>query len=207
MKFQLPGFVDRYFKKQEGLKKYQESISSFLADSELSVEETDKLAELQKEFGLSAEMCTLAKQDNNVSDIRNESFSSKMSFNSKEFGLIVSKYAIQTAQEIKPIYDEVYRLLDDQGYFTFLVVHPMRQFIEKKKQGKDYFKKELVESIIFDGKITVTEASHTLSEYLNSDFLNKFSLVDIKEGYDFPASEQINGDIYPTFLIIVVQKK
>jgi len=107
MKFQLPGFVDRYFKKQEGLKKYQESISSFLADSELSVEETDKLAELQKEFGLSAEMCTLAKQDKNVSDIRNESFSSKMSFNSKEFGLIVSKYAIQTAQEIKPIYDEV----------------------------------------------------------------------------------------------------
>ncbi len=64
-----------------------------------------------------------------------------------------------------------------------------------------------MESIIFDGKITVTEASHTLSEYLNSDFLNKFSLVDIKEGYDFPASEQINGDIYPTFLIIVVQKK
>lgn len=155
----------------------------------------------------SVEMCALAKQDKNVSDIRNESFSQKMSFDSKEFGLIVSKYAIQTAQEIKPIYDEVYRLLDDRGYFAFLVVHPMRQFIEKKKQGKDYFKKELVESIIFDGKITVTEASHTLSEYLNSDFLSKFSLVDIKEGYDFPASEQINGDTYPTFLIIVAQKK
>ena len=155
----------------------------------------------------SAEMCAMAKQDNNVSDIRNESFSQKMSFGSKEFGLIVSKYAIQTAQDIKPIYDEVYRLLDDRGYFAFLVVHPMRQFIEKKKQGKDYFKKELVESIIFDGKITVTEASHTLSEYLNSDFLNNFSLIDIKEGYDFPASEQVNGDIYPTFLIIVAQKK
>lgn len=155
----------------------------------------------------SAEMCALAKQDKNVSDIRNESFSQKMSFDSKEFGLIVSKYAIQTAQEIKPIYDEVYRLLDDRGYFAFLVVHPMRQFIEKKKQGKDYFKKELVESIIFDGKIIVTEASHTLSEYLNSDFLRKFSLVDMEEGCDFPASEQINGDTYPTFLIIVAQKK
>lgn len=55
MKIQLPGFVDRYFKKRDGLKKYQASITSFLADSELSVEETDKLAELQKEFGLSAE--------------------------------------------------------------------------------------------------------------------------------------------------------
>lgn len=160
-------------------------------------------------FGVdsSAEMCALAKQNQNVSDIRNESFSEKLSFEDGLFGLIVSKYAIQTASDIKPIYDEAYRLLDDNGYFVLLVVHPMRQFIEKKKQGKDYFKKELVESIIFDGKIIVTEASHTLSEYLNFDFLNVFSLIDIKEGYDFPASEQINGDTYPTFLIIVAQKK
>ncbi len=160
-------------------------------------------------FGVdtSVEMCALAKKDKNVSDIRNESFSSKMSFEDKQFGLIVSKYAIQTAPDIKPIYQEVSRILDDEGYFVFLVVHPMRQFIEKKKQGKDYFKKELVESIIFDGKITVVESSHTLGEYLNADFLKKFSLVDIKEGYDFPASEQINGDVYPTFLIVVSQKK
>ena len=172
----------------------------------------DALFYVQKGFiysgvDASVEMCALAEQNKNVFDIRNESFSQKMSFDSKEFGLIVSKYAIQTAQEIKPIYDEVYRLLDNRGYFAFLIVHPMRQFIEKKKQGKDYFKKELVESIIFDGKIIVTEASHTLSEYLNSDFLSKFSMVDIKEGYDFPASEQINGDTYPTFLIIIAQKK
>lgn len=152
-------------------------------------------------------MCSSAKQNPNVSDVRNESFSQKMSFEDSQFGLIVSKYAMQTAQDIKPIYDEVYRMLDDKGYFIFLIVHPMRQFIEKKRSGKDYFKKELVESVIFDGKITVTEASHTLSEYLNSDFLTRFSLIDIKEGYDFPASEQINGDTYPTFLIIVSQKK
>ncbi len=155
----------------------------------------------------SSKMCALAKEDKNVFDIRNESFSQKMSFKDKEFGLIVSKYAIQTALDIEPIYNETYRILDDKGIFAFLVVHPMRQFIEKKKQGKDYFKKELVESIIFDGKITVTETSHTLTEYFNYDFLNKFSLINVKEGYDFPASEQIDGDIYPTFLILVAQKK
>lgn len=55
MKIQLPEFVKRYFRKRDGLKKYQESISLFLADNELSVEETEKLAKLQKEFGLSAE--------------------------------------------------------------------------------------------------------------------------------------------------------
>lgn len=52
---QLPGFVDRYFKKREGLQKYEESIASFLSDSEISVEESDKLAEIQKEFGLSVD--------------------------------------------------------------------------------------------------------------------------------------------------------
>jgi ubiquinone/menaquinone biosynthesis C-methylase UbiE len=155
----------------------------------------------------SAEMCALAKQDKNVSDIRNETFSQRMSFEDNKFGLVVSKYAMQTALNIEPIYEEVSRILDDRGYFIFLVVHPMRQFIEKKKKGKDYFKKELVKSVIFDGKITVEEASHTISEYLNYSFLSRFILVDLKEGYDFPASEQINGDTYPTFLIISAQKK
>jgi hypothetical protein len=64
-----------------------------------------------------------------------------------------------------------------------------------------------VESIIFDGKIIVTEPTHTLSEYLSGDFLQKFNLIQIKEGSDFPNSEQINGDIYPTYLIVVAQKR
>ncbi len=155
----------------------------------------------------SEEMCVLAKENKNVTDIRNESFSCKLSFGDKSFGLIVSKYAMQTAENIAPIYDETYRMLDDNGYFIFLIVHPMRQFLEKKKNGKDYFKQEFVQSVIFDGKITVTEPTHTLSEYLSDDFLKKFSLLSIKEGYDFPASEQIGGDIYPTYLIITAQKK
>jgi ubiquinone/menaquinone biosynthesis C-methylase UbiE len=155
----------------------------------------------------SVEMCNLALKNENVSEIRNESFSEKMTFEDSQFGLIVSKYAIQTASEIKPVYDEVYRMLDDNGYFIFLVVHPMRQFLEKKKSGKDYFKRELVDSIIFDGKITVTEPSHTLGDYLNQSFFKMFSLIDIQEDFDFPASEQVNGDVYPTFLIVVAQKK
>lgn len=55
MKLQLPNFINRYFKRREGLKKYHESINSFLTDSKLSVEENEKLVVLQKEFGLSGE--------------------------------------------------------------------------------------------------------------------------------------------------------
>ena len=55
MKIKLPKFIERHFRKKDGLKKYQESIASFLADSEISVKESEKLSEIQKEFGLSEE--------------------------------------------------------------------------------------------------------------------------------------------------------
>jgi ubiquinone/menaquinone biosynthesis C-methylase UbiE len=155
----------------------------------------------------SAEMCSLASENQHVAEIRNETFSRSMSYEEQQFGLIVSKYAMQTAEDINTIYKESFRMLDDGGYFAFLVVHPFRQFLEKKKIGKDYYKKETIQSIIFGGKIIVTEPTHTLSEYINKSFLEKFSLIDLKEGSDFPNSEQIGGDIYPTYIIIVAQKK
>ena len=160
-------------------------------------------------YGLDAskEMCELAKQNINVSEIKNESFSGKTSYSDSQFGLIVSKYAIQTTEYIAPVYTEASRLLDKNGYFIFLVVHPIRQFIEKKKKGKDYYKKEVVESVIYSGKIIVSEPSHTLSEYINKEFLDNFSLVNLFEGSDFPNSEQIDGDTYPTYLILVAKKK
>ncbi len=162
-----------------------------------------------KYFGVdtSSGMCEMANQNENVSEVRNESFSENISFDDKKFGLIVSKYAMQTSEKIHPIFENANRLLVDDGYFAFLVVHPLRQFLEKKKVGKDYFKQEVVESIIFDGAITVMEPTHTLQEYLSHYFFENFSLVALKEGYDFPASEQIGGDIYPTYLIVVAQKK
>lgn len=153
----------------------------------------------------SSEMIAHAKQIVE-SDIRCEDFA-KTSFESNSFDLVTSKWAMQTSPNIAPIYDEAARLLKSGGHFVFLVVHPLRQFIEKKKQGKDYFKKEIVESIIFDGAITVYEPSHTLMEYLGKDFIKHFSLIDLVEGAEFPAAEQIEGDTYPTYLIVVGQKK
>ncbi len=153
----------------------------------------------------SEEMVLLSKQRTGA-DIRVEDFANT-SFEKESFDLITSKWAMQTSEEIQPVYNEAYRLLKKDGYFVFLVVHPMRQFIEKKKVKKDYFKKEIVHSVIFDGAITVKEPSHTFSEYLSKDFLELFSLLSIDEGFEFPAAEQIHGDTYPTYLIIAAQKK
>jgi len=153
----------------------------------------------------SSEMVALAKH-NTGADIRCEDFA-HTSFEAESFDLITSKWAMQTSAEIDPIYTEALRLLKKDGYFVFLVAHPLRQFLEKKKAGKDYFKKEVVDSIIFDGAITVYEPSHTMKEWLSKTFLSLFTLVSIDEGAEFPAAEQIGGDIYPTYLIITAQKK
>ncbi|MDQ5962009.1 MAG: hypothetical protein QG669_402 [Patescibacteria group bacterium] len=153
----------------------------------------------------SSEMVALAVQ-NTDADVRCEDFA-HTSFENESFDLITSKWAMQTSALIDPIYTEAHRLLKTGGHFVFLVVHPIRQFLEKKKTGKDYFKKEIVGSIIFDGAITVYEPSHTMKEWLSETFLSLFTLKSIDEGAEFPAAEQIGGDIYPTYLIIIAQKK
>lgn len=155
----------------------------------------------------SKEMCKISGSRIPKADIRNENFTCRMSFKDQYFQLIISKWAMQTAGNILPIHKEVYRLLESGGYYGFLVVHPLRQFLEKKHQKKDYFKKEIVESHIFDKQIIVYEPTHTMKEYLSPWFLKHFALIHLHEGYEFPAAEQIGGDVYPTYLIVIARKK
>lgn len=153
----------------------------------------------------SSEMAAFASEHTGA-DIRCEDFS-KTSFKNDSFDLCISKWAMQTAYEITPIYDEAARILKRGGIFIFLVTHPFRQFIEKKKQSKNYFETEIVDSIIFDGAITVQEPTHTLAEYLGINFTKLFHLLGVDEGAEFPAAEQIGGDMYPTYMIVLAQKK
>lgn len=155
----------------------------------------------------SEEMINLIKQKfpNDV-DVRIGDFS-KTTFTKNNFDLIISKWAIQTVNDVDLTYKESIRLLKRDGFLLFLVVHPIRHFLEKKKQGKNYFTQEIVESVIFNGTITIKEPSHTLSEYFSDYFLQNFNLLKVYESYEFPGAEQINGDIYPTHLLYIAQKK
>jgi ubiquinone/menaquinone biosynthesis C-methylase UbiE len=120
--------------------------------------------------------------------------------------VVVSKWAIQTSPEIEPIYKEVARVLKPNGAFLFLACHPLRQFLEKKKHPKDYFKKEMVESILFGGKVVVQEPSHTMNEYLSPFFFEHFRLQGYFEGFD-DAIEMVDGDTYPGFSIFRASRK
>ncbi len=153
----------------------------------------------------SKEMVQLARRRNPEGKIEIGSFE-KTPFENSKFDLVISKWALQTASLIDPIYLEMARILKPEGKLIFLVCHPIRQFIEKKKKGKNYFEKEIVKSVFFDGQITAFEPSHTLGEYLSPTFFNYFTLEAFEEGLD-AAAEKIEGDVYPSYFIIKASRK
>lgn len=130
----------------------------------------------------------------------------KMPYKNNFFDFVFSKYAIMTSANLKPIFNEVHRVLKPNGILIYLCTHPFRQFLEKKKNNADYFKKEIVKSHILNNTITVQEPSHTFNEYFNSDFFSKFEMLDYIETYD-PAAEKINNAIFPGFFIVKARKK
>lgn len=107
-------------------------------------------------YGIDAseKMVKLAQEKLSNAEIKLAYFDN-IPYGNNYFVIVVSKWAFQTSSEIEPIYKEVVRVLKPGGIFLFLVAHPLRQFIEKKKESKNYFKKELVQSRLFDGTIVV----------------------------------------------------
>lgn len=122
------------------------------------------------------------------------------------FDVVLSKYAIQTSTNVPLVLSEMDRVLKPKGEMIYLAVHPLRQFLEKKKHPKDYFQQEIVESIFFGGSVSAHEPTHTLNEYLNPNFLNKYQINHFQEYKDFPSSERVDGDEYPCFFILKATK-
>nr|VFK30128.1 MAG: Methyltransferase domain-containing protein [Candidatus Kentron sp. MB]VFK35174.1 MAG: Methyltransferase domain-containing protein [Candidatus Kentron sp. MB]VFK77107.1 MAG: Methyltransferase domain-containing protein [Candidatus Kentron sp. MB] len=132
---------------------------------------------------------------------------SELDFPRSSIDIVTSKYALQTSHDLSKIFSGVLRILKPGGIFYFLVVHPFRQFIEKKTPGADYFEQTIVDSIIFDGSLTIKEPTHTMEHYINNDILESFKLIHYKEEADFFSAERIGGMNYPTFLVICYEKK
>lgn len=131
----------------------------------------------------------------------------KMPFANHSFDVVLSKYAIQTSQNVEKVLTEFGRVLKPGGLLQYLAVHPMRQFLERKKSSQNYFVSTVVDSVLFDAKLTVQEPTHTMNEYLNAQFFKDFELLNFVERDDFPASEKIGGQTYPCYLIVQARKK
>ena len=153
----------------------------------------------------SKEMVKIAQKNNAESIVKVGCFE-ELPFEENSFDFVVSKWAVQTADSIDLVYKEISRVLKPDGKLIFLACHPMRQFMEKKGDVKNYFVKENVESTFFDGQVTAIEPSHTFNEYLSELFFKNFKLEMFKEGID-SSIENVNGNIYPGHFIIKAVKK
>jgi ubiquinone/menaquinone biosynthesis C-methylase UbiE len=131
----------------------------------------------------------------------------RLPFPKQSFDHVFSKWSLQTSEHVANIQREVARVIKPGGYYVFLTKHPIQQWMEKSTHSKDYFKQEVVESRIYDKTITLHEPSQQLTNYLSPEFLTHFEILSFYESYDFPASEQIGGHVYPTYFIVKARRK
>ncbi len=151
-----------------------------------------------------------AAQTNNPLGLFTEGVGEKLPFPENYFDVVTSKWAMQTSPDVLKVLEEMARVLKKGGKLIYLSKHPLIQWHEKIRDyghGSNYYQQMIVTSNIYDNKIILKEPSHTLGEYLNADFLKNFEIINYIEDTDFPASEQINGDTYPTFFIVEAIKK
>lgn len=157
----------------------------------------------------SEEFINKARKQNPTGIIK-EGIAEKIPFSDEMFDVVISKWALQTCENIPKALSEIGRVLKKDGIFILLSKHPWMQWMEKVRDyghGIDYYEQKIVTSNIYEGKITLKEPSHTIGEYLNSEFFKNFEILNYEERTGFPASEKINNDIYPTFFIIKACKK
>ena len=158
-------------------------------------------------YGLDAseEMVRLAQERHPGSNIQ-VGFFENIPHPDNYFDAVVSKYALMTSADLKPVFSEMHRILKPEGVMMYLVTHPFRQYFEKNNPQADYFKQEVVDSNILDNTITVREPSHTMSEYLNDFLFTNFEVTLYDEQWD-NAAEAIDDRRYPGFFIIRATKK
>jgi ubiquinone/menaquinone biosynthesis C-methylase UbiE len=135
-------------------------------------------------------------------------FSYALPFEDASFDIVVSKYAPQNFEDIAAFYKEAERVLKPGGYFLILTTHPMRHFLEKTHKPRDYFKKEVVTSWIYEHTLPLQEVSHTMNDYFSSFFFEKFTLEKYLEETDAKGGiEWIDNETYPGYFIYRAKKK
>ncbi len=122
-------------------------------------------------------------------------------FEDQSFDIVVAKYAPQGFDNIEAFYKEVIRVLKSGGKFLILTTHPMRHFLEKTEKPRDYFKKEIVTSWIYDHALPLKEYSHTMNDYFSPLFFKHFNLEKYIEEYDDISIEHIDNERYPGYFI------
>lgn len=135
-------------------------------------------------------------------------FSYAIPYEDNSFDIVVSKYALQAFESIEDFYNEANRVLKPGGYIVILATHPMRHFLEKTEKPRDYFKKEIVVSWIYEHTLPLKEWSHTFNDYYSKFFFEHFVIEQYIETTDTKECvEWVDGEKYPGYFIYRAKKK
>ncbi|MFH1917437.1 MAG: class I SAM-dependent methyltransferase [Nanoarchaeota archaeon] len=125
------------------------------------------------------------------------------------FDAVTSFYALQATENVTRAIQEMIRVAKKGSTITILAKTPVRNLLEGHvNDGKsNYFEKRTVTSHIFKRAITLREPGHTQKEYQDPALLRVATLEYFDERSDHPASEQVLGMKYPTYMILQYRKK
>lgn len=127
----------------------------------------------------------------------------KTPFEDKFFDVIIGRYSFHYLEKFDRAYKEISRVLKDQGVLILVVDHPLRSLIAQKK--KIYGKQEIINTQLFDNKVSLLFPSHTFQDYLSKIFFNYFYLDYFEEGY---TAETEPGEYHtPNFIGIKAIKR
>lgn len=143
------------------------------------------------------------KYPNNVFD---NGFAENMPYQDNSFDCVFSKYAIMTSADLKPIFNEIYRVLKPDGRFVYLATHPFRQYLELNDLNLDYFAQRNVDLNCLDNTVIITEPTQTLNSYFYKDFFSKFDIINYLESKD-PAADPKYRDVIPGFFLVECRKR
>jgi len=120
-----------------------------------------------------------------------------------QIDIVISRFSLHYLRNFDRLYQEVRRVLKAGGLFVFVAEHPFIDLF--RSECKEYGKQEMITIKLYDGTVSLTFPTHTLTDYISPMFCSLFKIEELSEyaGTDAEPS----GERVPNALCIHAQAR
>ncbi len=127
--------------------------------------------------------------------------------------VVICPLMIHYLKDLSPLFQDISRVLRDEGYFIFSTHHPFSDF--KYSRSRNYFKQEQItqEWDTVGTSVKVTFYRRSLTEIINAITENGMCVTELSEGKVDVKAEDISTELYgylsknPAFIFIKCEKR